>query len=361
MSKEQPKPRSLAFQQPATPRMLLRTENQSRPSVSVVIPTYNSGRFVADAITSVLEQTCPPCEIIVVDDGSTDSTEKVLRCFNGKIKYLRQANLGPSAARNAGINAAQGEYICFLDADDLWVPQKLELQVSFMEAHRDVGILVSDHEEFNSLGVTLDSFLGAKKFSSELRLTGPIHDAFMKLVIENFVSTPTVMLRKMCLDKSGLFDESLRSVEDRDLWLRIAANFKLACLPKVVCKRRLHNSNVSKEYEPSMRGRIKVLEKNRKLFSNLAPRAIWQSQLADAYCQLSYICLEKNQRAEAIKAALTSLTHALAQIFTGGSFASYPWMLGIGAIPASLMGWRVSQRLWRGGNHFFGKARAQSS
>ena len=145
-----------------------RQSTDTGPLVSVVIPAYNSGKFVAQAVESVLAQTYAPFEIIVVDDGSTDETKDVLGRFNGQINYIHQANSGPSAARNAGIRVARGAYICFLDADDLWTPDRLAVQMAFMQANHSIGLLFSDHEEFDEKGIVLRSFLGEKKFQSEL-------------------------------------------------------------------------------------------------------------------------------------------------------------------------------------------------
>src|SRR3990172_2985097 len=147
--------------------MQMPTGNMPLPLVSVVIPTYNSAQFIGEAVRSVLEQTYSHHEVIVVDDGSTDNSEDVLRLFGERIQYIHQENRGPSAARNGGIRLAKGDYICFLDADDLWLPGELEVQVSFMGCHKDVGLVLSDHGEDDSTGIVSESFLGAKSFHYE--------------------------------------------------------------------------------------------------------------------------------------------------------------------------------------------------
>lgn len=338
----------------------MRTQVETAPLVSVIIPTYNSSGFIAQAVQSVLEQTHRRYEVIVVDDGSTDETKDVLSKFGNCIKYLYQENRGPAAARNMGIKVASGEYICFLDADDVWTRGKLELQIAFMEHHPTIGLVFADHEEFNAEGVILASFLGQKVVRDDLMLQSPIRDAFMRLVIENFISTPTVMVRKECFETVGLFDESLRSVEDRDLWLRISAHFEIACLPEIVCRRRVHKSNISENSELSLRGRVKVLEKNRRIFSNLVPAAIWHRQLADAYLQLGYVVLEKNQRMEALRAGVLSLMHAVRRGVMNGLPSSYPWGWAIGLILAGVMGWGLARSLWRAGNTLIGRGRLQA-
>jgi len=323
-------------------------ENQP-PFVSVIIPVFNGEQFIAQAIQSVLDQTYRSYEIIVVDDGSTDKTKGILREFKEEIRYLYQENRGPSAARNVGIHIAQGEYICFLDADDLWTPDKLEAQFDFLERHSDIAFVFSDHQDIKGGDVVPHSFLDEKKetFGESLVMEMPLSNAFSKLIQENFVSTPTVMVRKACFETTGLFDESLWSVEDRDLWLRFAANFKLACLPKIFCKRRIHQSNISQQSELTLHGRIKALEKNRRNFPLLVPDEIWDCELANHYCQLGYVLLQKGQRRMALQAGLTSLAHAFRQMIKKRVFSSYPWVWGIGLIPAALLGWQFSRRIYQ--------------
>ncbi len=315
--------------------------------ISVVIPAYNAEQFIGQTIQSVLDQTYPCHEIIVVDDGSTDRTQEVLKKFDGKIHCLSQQNKGPSAARNAGIQAAQGDFICFLDADDLWIPEKLEVQLAFMEANPDIALVCSDYEEFNKEGIVLSSFLAEKHhmFPTFPTVAGPLNNAFEKLVFENFVGTPTVMVRKSCLEKTGVFDEEIRSVEDRDLWLRISASYRIACIPRIFCKKRVHQMNVSKQTELAVRGKIRVLEKNWKLFPQLVPDRMWRTHLAEGYCQLGYLLLEKNQRKCAFKAGMLSLKHMVLRGPRDPSLKLMPWWMSVGLIPAALLGWKLSRSL----------------
>ncbi len=323
--------------------------NDQFPTVSVIIPAYNADKFLPEAIESVLNQTYQSYELIVVNDGSTDKTEEILLTFKDRVLCKHQKNRGPSAARNAGIEIAQGKYISFLDADDLWTPDKLEVQVAFLEIHPDIAFVCADHLDFNASEVVLHSFLEDKKktFGESLVTEIPIQDAFGKLIRENFVSTPTVMVRKSCLEKTGLFDESLWSVEDRDLWFRIAAKFHLACLPKILCKRRIHHDNISRQSMLALQGRITVLERNCRAFPHLVAPEIWDMELANHYCQLGYLFLENHERVRALQAGLKSLIFALRQVTKKQMFASYSWGLGIGLIPAALLGWRISRLLFR--------------
>jgi len=329
-------------------RTVTSEQDYELPLISVIIPTYNADKFIAEAIESVLAQTYKMFEIIVVDDGSTDKTTDILRKYHEKIQYIFQENRGPSAARNVGINIAQGEYICFLDADDLWTSDKLEAQLKYLNRHPEVVFVFSDHQDFKGEETGAGTFLSDKNaFEGMPFQEGLIQNAFKKLLQENFISTPTVMLKKGCFEKTGLFDEDLWSVEDRDLWIRMAAHFSLACLPKVLCKRRVHQSNISRQSELAFRSRIKVFEKNWSQFSHLAPEKIWHHELANDYCKIGYLLLEKNQRRQALHAALVSLTHAIRGMIPKRGLYSYPWSLGVGLIPAALLGWHRSRRIFR--------------
>ncbi|HLV01181.1 MAG TPA: glycosyltransferase, partial [Acidobacteriota bacterium] len=222
-----------------------------KSTVSVIIPCFNSARFVAEAVNSVLKQTRPPDEIIVVDDGSTDDTADVLNRFKGQISYIRQENRGPSTARNTGIQAATGELICFLDADDIWLPEKLERQLDFITQNLDVGLLFTDEEEIEAASgrVLQPSLLSSRKRFERPNLPGYVSNAVEQLLLENFIPTSTVMTRRSCLKVSGLFDEKLQVSEDRDLWTRLAANFPVAVLPEVLAVKRVHSDNISSNQE----------------------------------------------------------------------------------------------------------------
>ena len=298
---------------------------EALPLISVIIPTYNVGELLAESLKSVFAQTYPRYEVIVVDDGSTDNTTEVVREFKDRILYLYQDNHGPSAARNKGIKRGQGKYFCFLDADDLWTPNKLEVQVAFMERHSDIGLVFSDCERFDSKGVIGAPGVIAQRFY--LPYT-PIPDAFMKLVMRNFIVLSTVMVRKRCLDKVGLFDENLRSVEDRDLWLRIAADFEIGYLPLILAKYRFHSSNISSDGELALRSLISVLNNNRRLFPGLVPAPVWNKRLADLYLKLGYSLLVKRHKTEAREPMFNSVEH-------GATIRAF------GMILLTLIGWPI--------------------
>ena len=155
------------------------------------------------------------------------------------------------------------------------------------------------------------------------------------------------MVKRQCFEVAGLFDESLWSVEDRDLWLRTAANFTLACLPRVVCKRRIHQSNISKDSERTLAARIAVLEKNRRDFPHYIPSEIWDSELANHYCQIGYIRLQNGLRRKALQAGFTSLGYALRQLTKNDVLVLNSWILIIGLIPTVFLPWRFSRFLFQ--------------
>jgi glycosyltransferase involved in cell wall biosynthesis len=326
-------------------------DSKQIPLVSIIIATYNSGAFIAQAVQSALEQTYGRYEVLIIDDGSTDKTQSVLDVFHDRITYMYQQNGGPSAARNLGLTVAQGEYICFLDADDLWIPNKLEVQLAFMECHPDIGLVFSDEEEIEDKRVLCGSLLVRSKFYPAITSQIPIQKACMKLLIENFVPTSTVMVRKECFVKVGLFDESLRVSEDRDMWSRIAAYFGIACVPLILGKKRAHQHNISSNSALTLRSRIRVWEKARHLFPHLVPATVLDNLLADAHLQLGYIMLTKDQREEARQHGWKSLVYAAKHITIrerlDKSLPSYRWFFCVGLILFTYMGWPMTRLLWQ--------------
>ena len=186
------------------------------PTVSVIIPTYNRAHLIGRAIRSVLNQTYQDFEIIVVDDGSTDNTEEVVKGFNdGRIRYIRHdENRGGAAARNTGIRAAKGEYIAFQDDDDEWLPGKLEKQIKALEgAPPEVGVVYTDFRRFDERSTN------ELKPTKVMQVSGDIHGDLLE---DNFIGTPTVLVRRGCFDKVGMFDEELPRFQDWELWIRIS-------------------------------------------------------------------------------------------------------------------------------------------
>lgn len=215
---------------------MLKTDNQN-PLVTVIIPTYNRGWILKEAIDSVLSQDFKGFELIVVDDGSSDNTQDILHGYARDIIMLRQDNRGVSAARNTGIASASGQLIAFLDSDDLWLPEKLASQVDFFKSNPNVMICQTE-ELWIRNGVRVNPKRRHKKFS------GMIFKHSLPLCI---VSPSAVMLKKSLLDKTGVFDESLPACEDYDLWLRISCKYPVFLIDApLIIKRGGHEDQLSK-------------------------------------------------------------------------------------------------------------------
>jgi glycosyltransferase involved in cell wall biosynthesis len=210
------------------------------PRVSVVVPAYNYGRYVGQAIESVLGQTFGDVELIVIDDGSTDNTGEVVSQYrDDRLVLIQQPNRGLPAARNAGLRRATGEMVAFLDADDSWMLHKLELQVAALERLPAVGLLGGGYVVWNA-----DT--GAEVVRRPLPLRGKVLD---RVAVENVVpgSPSVVVVRREVLDQVGLFDESLRALEDWDLWQRCARVCEFDYLEEPLARIRRHGTNMMRD------------------------------------------------------------------------------------------------------------------
>jgi teichuronic acid biosynthesis glycosyltransferase TuaG len=205
--------------------------------VSVVIPTYNQARFVAAAVESALAQTYHDVEIIVVDDGSTDNTRDVLSVFGERISYIYQQHKGLSSARNTGFLASRGDYLLFLDSDDLIPPDKLALHVSLLEVEPDFGLVYSAWQQINEDGTQV---LGEVRPNEQ----GLVLKTLLRRRFFFFASAAVV--RRTCLERVGLFDESLPWSEDADMWLRLArAGYAFGYLDQPLLQYRIHANSMS--------------------------------------------------------------------------------------------------------------------
>lgn len=235
------------------------------PKVSVIIPTYQSVQFVRETIDSVLAQTYRDYEVIVVDGGSTDGTRRVLNSYGNRIRVISQNGKGISNARNVGVLESKGEYITFVDSDDLWLPNKLEVQVKFMGGKPNiVGLIYSDALFF------AEKNIDEPKNERAFQITKPYRGRAIKhLFMANFIPTSTVMVRKLCFEKFGLFDESLSICEDRDMWIRVAESFEIDYQDVVLAKIRLHTGSLTHDREQHLLNQIKLKNKITRKMSHL--------------------------------------------------------------------------------------------
>lgn len=222
------------------PNHLSKSMSSFHPLVSVIIPTYNQPEFLVEAVDSVLAQTYPHVEVIVVDDGSRDHTAQVVADRYGeRVRYIYQENAGTAAARNTGIEAATGELIALLDHDDRWLPQKLERQVPYFANHPEAGLVFTGGRSFDGRdGRTLSEF--------ETAATLDFHD----LLEWCYIVCATTMFPKRVVEEVGGFDAKLRGSDDWDMWIRISARYKVIGCPEALTELRIHGANQGHLVEP---------------------------------------------------------------------------------------------------------------
>lgn len=179
--------------------------------VTIIMPVYNRPEYISDALSSIFAQSCKEFEVIVVDDGSTEDMKAILGEYLQRVRFFRKENGGAASARNYGIERAEGEYISFLDSDDLWHQHKLDVQLKFLKCNKKVGLVCADV-----------LYHGRKGGNTKAKAEWEDGDLFGSLFCNSFVCTSTVVLRRSVLDEVGFFNEQYKCAEDYDLWLRIA-------------------------------------------------------------------------------------------------------------------------------------------
>ena len=221
------------------------------PKVSVILPTYNRAPFLPRAVKSILAQSFSDWELFVIDDGSTGETQRVIQPYltDPRIHFLKKKREGVAAkTRNAGLRLARGKYVAFLDDDDLFLPHKLERQVTWMDERPAVGLLYS-------LIQVADADLKPLKIVPK----NPGR-SFLELFQENPIQVATVLVRRTCFDTVGFFDESLLGSEDYLMWLRIAERFPIDFLPETLAIYCKHGQNKSKFAIRQLQNRLRILD-----------------------------------------------------------------------------------------------------
>lgn len=220
-------------------------------NISVIIPTFNRKKILKNALSSVFQQTVSPHEIIVVDDGSSDGTQQLVAEYP-EVTYIGQENKGVSAARNQGIKHARGEWICFLDDDDIWQPKKLEEQVKLHQAYPDLSISQTE-ETWIRNGEYLKQLNKHKKYGG---------DIFVRCLPSCIITPSSVMIKKVVFDEVGLFDEMMPVCEDYDMWLRISVRYDVGLVEsELIVKYGGHGDQLSYTFHGMDRYRIMALEK----------------------------------------------------------------------------------------------------
>lgn len=220
-------------------------------SVDVIIPTYNCRRYVLDAIGSVLAQTHRDVRVVVVDDGSTDGTEAVVRGLKDpRVVYLKKTNAGPSAARNFALPHCTAPFIAYLDADDVWYPEKLERQLALFEANPKLGLVYGYHHILDAEGRhTGENARGARGWIFDTLLEGNVITG----------SASMVVVPRVVLDKVGPWREDLRMGEDWELWMRIAQKYEIDFVPDFLVDIRVVPSGAQQNYRKVAEGHMRSL------------------------------------------------------------------------------------------------------
>lgn len=281
------------------------------PLVSVIMPVHNGARFLREALESALAQTYRPIEIIVVDDGSTDHSAAILQEYASRITAINQANQGAAVARNVAIAASRGELLAFLDADDLWAPHKLEVQVAYLQARPHVDLIASRWqvlaaaEQAGGFGASIQSATPDEAASQRSEWI------YNELLMDCIVHTTTVLMRRSLVDKIGVFDVSLRRGQDYDYWLRASRATPIHRLDAPLSCYRLHEANSTWRPQPLNYAAL-VLERALKMWGRkgpdgrVTPRAVVRRRLSQLWFSFGYQHASNGSVAIATGAALRS-------------------------------------------------------
>lgn len=285
---------------------------------SIVIPAYNAQSYIEQTISSILNQSFQDFEIIIIDDGSTDSTESSVKAINDhRIKYIKQKNSGgPAGPRNLGLKESKGEYVFIFDADDIMLPEKLYLSIEALDSHPDADLLFTNFSTIDEYGnelkenfleeyETLWNLLGDKSKYSAVIEPESICSALVRV---NFIGTSSVVLRKKALRPTDLFNESLRNSDDRLFWILFAKNHKFLFLNEVLHKYRILKNSISNQgfirRGPSKIHALKIVRDNLNTPELIE---IVNRQISIDYVSLAYAYKEIGNRGEQRRNALKSL------------------------------------------------------
>jgi glycosyltransferase involved in cell wall biosynthesis len=268
-------------------------------TVSVIMPAYNSASYIAEAIESVLVQRFPGVEVIVVDDGSVDETLAIAARYGMPVRCFQQRNQGAARARNFAVSQSQAEWLAFLDADDIWVPEKLTRQMAAMGNH------VWSHTDNTLFGPDYHD----TRLSSQLARK---YDGWIleKLLVSNTIGTSSVIMKREVFNELGGFDCRLKALEDWELWLKVAARYPIAYVDQPLDHYRVHPASTTQDYRKTMHYHLALIE---RVFApggvgctmpELKPAA-----LASSYGVNSYIAEAGSDFTFAVRCALRALVH----------------------------------------------------
>jgi glycosyltransferase involved in cell wall biosynthesis len=263
-----------------------------RPEVSIIMPVLNGEKYIGEAIESILAQTYRDYELIVVDDGCTDGTRDLLKQFETKLRLKvigHSTRQGITRSVNDGIRAASGRFIAFLDHDDMWFPNFLQSQVTYLHEHPDVGMAHSDFQTITAEGGVIEASVAASR--NRKRVSGHV---FPQLFMDSFIVGNSVLIRKECFEHLGPFDEEL-PWGDYHMWLRIAKHYKVDYVPEVLTKYRQHATQNTREMpveKPNMESVAliairKLLEQYPEIRRELGEKTV-RRRMAALYFDMAY-------------------------------------------------------------------------
>jgi glycosyltransferase involved in cell wall biosynthesis len=276
--------------------------SKDKPLVSVVIATYNMAEYLLVAVRSALDQTYRTIEILIVDDGSTDGTRDAVEPLleDRRVRYFHQQNHGQAAAKNHGVRESHGEYVAFLDADDMWEPEKLELQMPLFLGSARIGVV------YSRLAYIDESGAEVRVADNELfrgRVTGP-------LLIRNFIGFGSSVVRKACFDQLGAFDDAIGMGIDYDLWLRFSTEYEFDFVDRPLLRYRVWSGQMSNNCKSRYLSGIAIMHRFLERFPNLVDKGTEREAWAHTYVGYGQ-CLRQVERrvAPALRSYFQALLH----------------------------------------------------
>ena len=290
------------------------------PTVSVVIPAYNAARWIGETLDSILAQAFQDFEVIVVNDGSTDDTAAVVAGFGDRVYCIHKPNGGQASARNVGIRAAKGEYIAFVDADDLWAKEKLQLQVDLLKR---TGLA----------WVYCDAFAFDDTNGARLHRIGNVAhqydgDILKTLFFADFIPSPTPVIRRSVFEHVGYFDEdrTVRNREDWDMWLRIAACYPIGLVSEPLADYRVHSTSMTGNEDPQvfLQGHFAVIERAiAREPTRLGP--LKNREMANRFSQVAGIYAQREMWLEAQRMYIQAMRILPGQVRAYAGWAACFW------------------------------------
>ncbi|MGL1832976.1 glycosyltransferase [Rhodocyclaceae bacterium SMB388] len=260
----------------------------------MIMPSYNTAPYIREAIESVLGQNYPSLELLVIDDGSTDDTPDIVRSYGERVRFFSQQNQGAGAARNLGLREARGDFIAFLDSDDIWLPGKLSAQVAYLTINPDIGVVYSRWRPWRP---EQDGHFRMPTLPEQPNAPGFIASQsgwlYNRLLLGSILHTITVMMRRSVIDQIGPFDTQFKRGQDYDYWLRASRIAPIHKLDAVHALYRLHGEGCIKKWPKDNYEKI-VLEKALNTWGNtghdgeITPRSVIRRRIADICFDFGY-------------------------------------------------------------------------